>query len=406
MLRGVAPDPFFPRSAAYAIVSMRRRFSGGLLKFVTSILGIFLAGLTALHAGSDPVVDDRATALWVIRQGGRVLLAGQTEYTVDPFDLPTEAVRIIGVDMHGTLADPRDLEPLSHLKDLRDLNLPGRVWTPASGVKSKYSDEMFDYFANSKKLEKFEAGLTPSAALRLGEAGLKRLAPLSQLTCLRLSLITIKDPATLAPFVNLETLDLNDAYVTDELMPGLVGLKKLRRLTLVGTLITDEGLKYLQDLTTLEELDLWGVRISDAGVPYLRKLTRLRRLNLLGAQITDASATVLAGLPELRELNVYRSRLTNAGLVKLQALPNLKILDLRYSDVTSSGVDAFSAARPGCKVIFVSATAPVSRAPGKERPKSLTAQGISSWIESASAVAPRWSREISTAISARSRSIY
>src|SRR5262249_47340303 len=42
----------------------------------------------------------------------------------------------------------------------------------------------------------------------------------------------------------------------------------------------------------------------------------------------------------------------------------------------------FSAARPGCKVIFVSTTAPVSRAPGKERPKSLTAQGIASWIES------------------------
>jgi hypothetical protein len=153
--------------------------------------------------------------------------------------------------MHGTLASPKDLEPLSKLTELRDVNLPARVWTPASGVKSNYADEMFDYLANSKKLRKFEAGLTPSASLRLDEGGLKRLAGLTQLSGLRVSLVTIKDPATLAPFVNMETLDLNDAYVTDDIMPGLVGMKKLRRLTMVGTLITDEGLKYLQDLTAL-----------------------------------------------------------------------------------------------------------------------------------------------------------
>ncbi len=81
----------------------------------------------------------------------------------------------------------------------------------------------------------------------------------------------------MAQFVNMETLDLNDAYVTDDIMPGLVGMKKLRRLTMVGTLITDEGLKYLQDLTALEELDLYGVHLTDKGVQYLRKLTQLRR---------------------------------------------------------------------------------------------------------------------------------
>src|SRR5205807_6905997 len=232
------------------------------------------------------------------------------------------------------------------------------------------------------KLRKFEAGLTPSASLRLDEGGLKRLAPLTQLTGLRVSLVTIKDPATLAPFVNMEALDLNDAYVTDDIMPGLVGMKKLRRLTMVGTLITDEGLKYLQDLTALEELDLYGVHITDTGVQCLRKLTQLRRLNLLGAQITDASAGILAGLPELRDLNVYRSRLTNAGLARLQTLRNLRVLDLRYTGVTSSGVDVFSAARPDCKVIFVSNIAPVSRSPGKERPKVLSEAGIAAWVES------------------------
>jgi Leucine-rich repeat (LRR) protein len=241
---------------------------------------------------------------------------------------------------------------------------------------------MFDYLANSKTLLTFEAGLTPSASLRLGEAGLKRLSRLTQLTGLRLSLVTIKDPATLAPFINMEMLDLNDAYVTDDIMPGLAGMKKLRRLTMVGTLITDEGLRYLQDLTAMEELDLYGVRITDKGVQYLQKLKRLRRLNLLGAQLTDASAGVLASLPELRDLNVYRSRLTNAGLAKLQTLRNLSILDLRYTAVTNAGVQAFSAARPNCKVNFVSNTAPVSGIRRKDNPKSLTGEAIAAWVES------------------------
>ena len=83
-------------------------------------------------------------------------------------------------------------------------------------------------------------------------------------------------------------------------------------------------------------------------------MTKLRRLNLLGAQISDASAGILTGLPELRDLNLYRSRLSNAGIGKLQSLPNLRILDVRYTAVTSAGVEAFSAAQPDCKIIFVS----------------------------------------------------
>lgn len=197
---------------------------------------------------------------------------------------------------------------------MREVLIPARVWSPTFDTKGAYGDEMFDYFKNAKKLIKFEAGLTTLAYLRLGEEGLKRMAPLTQLKDLRICLVTIKSPTTLAPFVNMETLDLNDANITDDMMPGLAGMKKLRRLTLMGTLITDEGLKYVQDLTQLEELDLYGVRVTDRGVQYLRKLTKLKTLNLLGAQITDASADTLAELKELRDLNIYRSRLTNAGI--------------------------------------------------------------------------------------------
>src|SRR6266849_6011864 len=302
-----------------------------------------MPGLQAAEAATEA---ERDVALWVLREGGRVLVAGAAEYTSDPFELPAGNIHIAGVDLHGTVLDPKELAPLNKLTELRELFIPARVWSPVSDVKAPYSDEMFDFFTGMKHLEKFEAGLTTLAWLDLWDAGLARMAPLTQLKDLRVALSTMKDPKSLAPFVNMEFLDLDDTYVTDQTMTALAGMKNLRRLTLVGTLITDEGIKYLQDLTQLEVLDLYGVKITDKGLQYLRKLTKLKELNLLGAQITDESAAILAQFKELRALNLYRSRLTNAGLAQFQQLPHLGLLDLRYTGVNRSGVEAVRAARP------------------------------------------------------------
>ena len=306
----------------------------------------------ALPAGGTAVsASERDVALWVLREGGRVLLAGASEYTSDPFDLPSGDLHVAGVDMHGTVVDPKELAPLARLTDVREMFIPARVWSPVSDVKSPYSDEMFDYFAGLKHLETFQAGLTTLAWLDLWDKGLERMAPLTGLKDLRVALSTMKDPKCLTSFVNLEFLDLDDTYVTDQTMTALAGMKNLRRLTMVGTLVTDEGIKYLQDLTRLEVLNLYGVKLTDKGVDYLRKLTHLEELNLLGAQITDESAPILSQFQDLRELNLYRSRMTNAGLAKLQALPKLELLDVRYTGVNSSGVEAMRAARPAPGVI-------------------------------------------------------
>ena len=323
-----------------------------------------------LSTESSTRPDERQAALWVLRKGGGVLLEGAEVYTVDPFELPaTGSVHIAGVDMHGTVTDPKELEPLRALTGLKELYIPARVWSPVSDVKAPYSDEMFDFFTGMKRLERFQAGLTTLAWLDLWDVGLARMAGLTQLKDLRVALSTLKNPKCLASFVNLETLDLNDTYVTDQTMTALAGMKTLRRLTMIGTLVTDEGIRYLQDLTQLEVLDLYGVKVTDEGVKYLRKLSKLKELNLLGAQITDESAEVLAGLKELRELNLYRSRLTNAGLAKLQQLPKLALLDVRYTSVNNSGVEAMRAAHPQCKIAFVSNAPPATAARSSERPK-------------------------------------
>src|SRR3954451_2783974 len=258
--------------------------------------------------------EERQVALWVLRRGGQVMVEGVDRPIGGPFDLPERDFRIVVVDLHGTVIEPKQLQEIAKLEHVRELYVPARVWSPVSDVKAPFSDESFQYYQGMKRLETFSAGLTTLAWLDIGDEGVKRLAPLSQLKHLRLNNTTIKDPKCFEGLVNLESLDLGDAYVLDYSLAPLANMKNLKRLNLLGTLVTDDGLKYLRELTKMEDLDLYGVKVTDAGVEHLRKMTRLRRLNLLGGQVTDASAAILSTFRDLRELNLYRSRITNAGL--------------------------------------------------------------------------------------------
>ena len=261
--------------------------------------------------------------------------------------------------------------------------LPARVWSPTFDIKSPFGEEMFDYFANSKKLVKFEAGLTTLAYLRLGEPGLKRLKPTRSSRICVSPWSPSRTPQTLAPFVNMETLDLNDANIMDEMMPGLASMKKLRRLTMIGTLVTDDGLKYLRDLRELEELDLYGVKITDAGVAHLSGLTKLRRLNLLGAQITDASAEI-AGANEGTARAEYLSQpLHQRGTGQARRIARTPGAGCPLYGYHRRRRGDFQQRR--CRsagVVFVNNSAPSSKAAGKEKPAGTSYATVTAWIES------------------------
>src|SRR5690349_5122359 len=317
--------------------------------------GLILGWLAMPLLAEITFAEERQIALWILRRGGQVMVDGLPNPMGDPFDLPERDFRIVMVDLHGTVIEPKQLEEIRKLEHVRELYVPARVWSPVSDVKAPFADESFQYYQGMKQLETFSAGLTTLAWLDIGDGGVKRLAPLPQLKNLRLNNTTIKDPKCFEALVNLESLDLGDAYVLDSSLAPLANMKNLKRLNLLGTLITDDGLKYLRDLTKMEDLDLYGVKITDTGVEHLRNMTALRRLNLLGGQITDASADILSRFGEMRDLNLYRSKITDAGLAKLQSLKKLEMLDLRYSGVTNAGVQAFRAAVPNCKITYVDA---------------------------------------------------
>src|SRR5262245_12426952 len=305
--------------------------------------------LTVLPAIAAPA-SERDIAVWIIRQGGRVILAGDRRPINDVVLLPAGEVQIVGVDLVGTLILPQDLEKIGRLSHLKELYLPGPIWNPGAGSRLDANDQL-KYLAGLKSLEKLHFSLHFLTNVNVQDKGLAHLLGLGQLRELRCAQCRISK-LSLQPLERLESLDLSLTPFNDEGMKGLAELKQLRRLNLRDTLVTDEGLKSLSGLTRLEELDLSGAKISDAGLAHLRNLTAMRKLNLLGSAITDASVETLAAMTGLRELILYRSRITNAGLSRLGTLKDLISLDLRYSRVTGMGVDAFHAAVPNCKVNF------------------------------------------------------
>ena len=65
--------------------------------------------------------EEREIALWILRLGGQVMVDGGKAPISDPFDLPHRNFRITMVDMHGTVAEPKDLERLKNLTQVHEL---------------------------------------------------------------------------------------------------------------------------------------------------------------------------------------------------------------------------------------------------------------------------------------------
>jgi Leucine-rich repeat (LRR) protein len=265
-----------------------------------------LLPLAALAAG------EREIATWAIRAGGRVLINEARTPVRDLSALPAGEFQITGLDLYGTIIEPKELEKISQLTTLKELYLPGPSWNPGAGSRLDANEEL-KFLAGLVNLEKLHFSTHFLTNVNVKDTGFEHLKTLTNLKELRLSQGRLQK-FSLAPFANLESLDLSYSTASDEMMKSLAGLKKLRRINLRDSLVTDEGLRSLKGLSALEELDLYGLKITDAGVAQLADLQSLRKLNLLGGPVTDAGVEQLARLPKLMELNLYRSEMTNAGL--------------------------------------------------------------------------------------------
>ncbi|HEY6403501.1 MAG TPA: hypothetical protein VI479_18905, partial [Blastocatellia bacterium] len=102
--------------------------------------------------------SEREIADWVIRQGGGVILDGARNPIKDVAQLPAGEIRMIGVDLVGTLIEPKELEKISGLTSLKELYLPGPSWNPGAGSRLDANEEL-KFLVGLKNLEKLHFSL-------------------------------------------------------------------------------------------------------------------------------------------------------------------------------------------------------------------------------------------------------
>ena len=86
--------------------------------------------------------------------------------------------------------------------------------------------------------------------------------------------------------------------LTDNHLSQLEG-NKIIGLSLAWTAVTDEGLAHLEAFTNLRSLDLGRTNISDNAIPQLSRLHRLKHLFIEGTQLTgDGEEELRQSLPD------------------------------------------------------------------------------------------------------------
>ena len=101
---------------------------------------------------------------------------------------------------------------------------------------------------------------------------LERLSGLKELRELNLRYTSVKGPGLrhLAGLKQLRALNLDFQYeLKDDALAPLAGLTRMERLILSGTALTDAGLKHLAAMGALRELNLQNVlKLTDGALPH------------------------------------------------------------------------------------------------------------------------------------------
>jgi len=130
----------------------------------------------------------------------------------------------------------------------------------------------------------------------------------------------------------LDSLDLEEAGVSERGARRVGNLHRLERLRLVNMQLGDSWLKHLNKLRKLRRLDLSGTTVSDDGARWIGRLRRLVELNVSSTRITDAGLDHFRGLTNLRELDLTGAPVSEAAVAHLrEALPQCRIVDGRVA---------------------------------------------------------------------------
>jgi hypothetical protein len=80
----------------------------------------------------------------------------------------------------------------------------------------------------------------------------------------------------------------------------------------------------------VDEINLSGADVTDDDLPLLRSVSRLRILNLASTAITDEALETIGQMPCLRALDLRNTNITDVGIASLKRSPQLSELLLGY----------------------------------------------------------------------------
>lgn len=159
----------------------------------------------------------------------------------------------------------------------------------------------------------------------------------------------------------MKSLNLETAGISDEAMPNIGRMFRLKSLNIAHTKISGAGLKHITHLP-LGTLNISGLKIDDAAIAAiaqiktleklsaesceltdeqwakLASLTKLQQVNVTATPITDRGVAVICKDRDIRKLTMNNTKTTDACLKAVGKLHHLKILLISDTDITMAGV--------------------------------------------------------------------
>ncbi|KAK0404131.1 hypothetical protein QR680_017304 [Steinernema hermaphroditum] len=140
----------------------------------------------------------------------------------------------------------------------------------------------------------------------------------------------------------LSSLDLSGNALEEVREEGLLGLERLRSLSLADNHICSMPPAALnRSKTTLEVLDLGGNCFGAVPAQNLRSAVNLAVLDLSRNRIAAVANFELMNLPRLRELRLDSNRIATVSAMALMNVPLLETLSLRNNSLDSTKLQAF-----------------------------------------------------------------
>jgi Leucine-rich repeat (LRR) protein len=177
--------------------------------------------------------------------------------------------------------------------------------------------------------------------------GLEQMAQLNQLSGCKVAGFVASDldfedrmVPYLKQFKTLRLIDLSDTLVTDECLPLLGSLPRLRTLNLVKTNVTGAGFSNLDRLHNLANLCIEGTSLQPGAIFKLKPiLPDLLLLRLARTGLTKADARALQDLKKIELLTVSsNSKIDNDCVKYLGGLKRLKTLDISDTAISDKSI--------------------------------------------------------------------